>query len=505
MSKKILNTVKYEKPKSNTFDLSHELNTSCNMGLLIPVLTCDVVPGDNFRIDCNALVRLQPLVAPMMHRCNIYFHTFFIPNRLLWENWEEWIANTQNPAPPAFPTLIVNNGSYFPLHDYLDVPDPGQTPQVDDEIISAIPFAAYQRVYNEYYRDENLITEVDSELIDGDNSGNADLVVLRRRAWSRGYLTAALPFAQKGQPVQIPIGSPTQDVNVYRDSALVGPTTIATTTGVNPLIVNSPGGGATNLLMANTTALTFDATHINDLRLAFRLQEYLEKSARGGTRYIEHIKVMFGVTSSDARLNRPEFISGSMTPISISEVLQTSESNTTPQGNMAGHGVAVTGGRGGKYFVEEYGYIMTIMSILPVPAYQQGIPKHFTKTVDRTQYLNPLFAHLGEQQIDNREVMAFLATADQNLPFGYIPRFTEYKLMENRVAGQFRNTLNFWTMARIFATSALPVPLNQDFIEADPTFRVFAVTDPLQDHVLVHIGFNIKANRLLPFYGTPSF
>ncbi len=266
---------------------------------------------------------------------------------------------------------------------------------------------------------------------------------------------------------------------------------------------------ATKVIMDNSAFLQADlstatSSSINDLRQAFRLQEWLEKNARGGSRYIEVIKSHFGVTSSDARLQRPEYLGGGKSPVSISEVLQTSETGVastdpTPQGNMAGHGVNVGGGNNFSYYAQEHGYIIGLMSIQPKTAYFQGIPKHFKK-FDKFDFYFPSFAHLGEQPIYNYELYA-TGTSQDDDTFGYTPRYAEYKHMHSSVHGEFKDTLLFWHMARKFDT--LPA-LNEDFINCEPTKRIFAVELQSAETIYAHVFHDLKATRLMPYFGTPK-
>jgi hypothetical protein len=506
MGKNIFNSVQVEKPKKNVFDLSHDVKMSMKMGNLTPVLVTECVPGDSFQIGCDSLIRFAPMVAPVMHRMDVSVHYFFVPNRLTWENWEKYIvdANTPNPLP------YINYTDDFTADqkkflDYMGVPP--NTGTGITQALNALPFAAYQAIYNEYYRDENLISEVDYELSDGNNTGDAiDFIKMRQRAWEHDYFTASLPFAQKGTAVDIPIGSIDTDVAVnwnsleiianqipaYQSSVLVGTAGVGNSAGVS-----TTGNPA---LIAKTSDLDIQPTTINDLRRAFRLQEWLEKNARGGTRYIENILMHFGVRSSDKRLQRPEYITGLKTPVIISEVLNTSATEQEAQGNMAGHGVAVSTGKYGNYFCEEHGYIIGIMSVMPQPAYQQGIPKTYLKS-DPLDFFWPSFAHIGEQPVTNNELYAYTATANDT--FGYVPRYAEYKYQPSRVAGDFRTVLDYWHLGRIFATQPA---LNQAFIECDPdqVERIFAVQDG-EDNLYCQIMHKIKAVRPMPKFGTPNF
>lgn len=509
MGKNIFNSVQVEKPKKNVFDLSHDVKMSMKMGNLTPVLVTECVPGDSFQIGCDSLIRFAPMVAPVMHRMDVSVHYFFVPNRLTWDNWEKYIvdANTPNPLP------YINYTDDFTADqkkflDYMGVPP--NTGTGITQALNALPIAAYQAIYNEYYRDENLVTEVDYTLADGNNTGDVtDLVKMRQRAWEHDYFTASLPFAQKGTAVDIPIGSIDSDVAVNWNSletpagaVRINSYDIAGSL-VNQEFVDRTAGEATlgtPRLIAKTSDLDIQPTTINDLRRAFRLQEWLEKNARGGTRYIENILMHFGVRSSDKRLQRPEYITGLKTPVIISEVLNTSATAEEAQGNMAGHGVAVSTGKYGNYFCEEHGYIIGIMSVMPQPAYQQGIPKTYLKT-DPLDFFWPSFAHIGEQPVTNNELYAYTATAEDT--FGYVPRYAEYKYQASRVAGDFRTVLDYWHLGRIFATQPA---LNDTFIECTPDQceRIFAVQDG-EDNLYCQIMHKIKAVRPMPKFGTPNF
>lgn len=507
MKPNLFNSVQMFKPKKNAFDLSHDFKFSGDMGNLIPILVNECVPGDQYKISCEAMVRFAPMIAPIMHRVDVSMHYFFVPNRIIWDGWQDFIvSNTDNTPPYPYLSFDGNPSSqYARFLNYMGIPlrQSGGGTSTD---VNALPFAAYQCVYNEYYRDQNLISSVAYKLENGDNNANiSDLLTMRKRAWEHDYFTASLPFAQKGQAVGVPIGNIEGDARVSINQATASPYNqmMIGATGQPNVLVNvgtgTPTPGSTGTIYAETDGLSVQPGTINDLRRAMRLQEWLEKNARGGTRYVENILMHFGVRSSDARLQRPEYITGVKAPVVISEVLNsTGEDGGLPQGNMAGHGIGVTSGNYGKYYCEEHGYIIGIMSVMPKTAYQQGIPRTFLKK-DNLDYFWPSFANIGEQEVQEQELYAY--EADGTDTFGYVPRYAEYKYMPSRVAGEFTSTLDYWHLGRIFATKP---SLNQDFVECDPasTKRIFAVQDGA-DSLYCHVYNKIQAIRPMPKFGTP--
>lgn len=512
--KNLLNSVKIPTVKKSFFDLSYEHKTSFNMGSLIPIGIMPVVPSDRVNVSCSAMCRFAPMIAPMMHNVNVYTYSFFVPYRLLWRGttannrWNDYIANIKTAGVlPSVPTINFEAGTTQPgtLANYLNIPIIDPDRETDLKVV-AFNAAAYQCIWNEYFRDQNLQGEADYLLIDGDNSSNADLYQIRKKAWEKDYFTAALPFAQKGDDVMIPMSG--TDVAVMMEGTGPGSATWSTTGGGGTAGVgvqqSDIPGFPNGSLFANTSEFNSSST-INDLRVAYTLQRWYEQLARGGTRPNEFLKVMFNVNSPDKRLQRPEFISSSSSPIMVSEVLNTTGTEDAPQGSMAGHGVGLSKGRNGSYFVEEYGVVMTLMCVLPRTGYFQGLPKEYFKYNDPTEYFMPTFDHLGEQEVLQGELVID-ATSQELTTFGYVPRYCEYKYPTNRVTGQFQTTLDFWHMARKFSTDGTNPPfLNADFVESNPTTRVFAVTDDSIDHVMVSAWNEFKLTRPMSKYSTPTF
>ena len=487
-----------------------------NMGDLVPVLCQEVMPGDKFRINMEQLVRFMPLVAPMMHRVNVYTH-FFVPNRLVWNDWEKFITGgDKGTDTPVFPTFFNTTSvnflkpypefNYGSLLDYMGFPIKQiqgsiLTTEVPTVKISQLPFRAYQLIYNEYYRDQNLEDPIIIPKTSGELNwliGSSYLLLkLRKRAWEKDYFTSALPYAQKGTQMELPltgealVRAQSDDRSVALGNIISGQDK-AVTTGY------STSNGALYADMENVSSTT-----VNELRQAFQIQKWLERNARGGTRYIEQILSHFGVKSSDARLQRPEYLGGGKTPVTISEVLQMSSTDqTSPQGNMAGHGVSVGNSNQFSRYFEEHGMIIGIMSVIPRTAYMQGIPRFMSKT-DRYDFYWPEFAHLGEQTVKSQELYWSPASAVYNeSDFGYQPRYTEYRYIPDTVHGEFGNTLKFWHMAREFANAPL---LNSDFVkcQGDSLKRPFPVQDN-SHKVYVQTYCNIKAIRPIPKYGNPG-
>jgi len=507
-------------PKYNTFDLSHDKRMSLKMGEIIPVMAVDVLPGDKFTIESSHLTRMMPLLSPVMHNVKVKMRYFFSPNRLVWDNWEDFITgpesatDTEEPVHPYLSTSSIPSS----LADYLGVQTAAGT--VGQALnVNALPFAHYQFIWNEYFRDQNLQAEVDYKLTDGNNGSNAALYSKRKVAWQHDRFTSALPFTQKGPEVTLPVVQPGGRIDLSFDpignaSLLNSAVNGSLATNNTPLATNSQGeliNGGTGGIRAldvtdsnyiNAADLNIVAATVNELREAFAIQKWLELNARTGNRYTEHIQAHFGVKPQDARLQRPEEFGGSVSNIQFSEVLQTSETTTganpSALGQMGGHGITASGSRKASYYAQEHGWIFAVMYVTPDTTYSQGVPAKFNK-VDRYDYYQPLLAHLGEQPVLGKELYATGNSATDDSTFGYLPIYDEYRHEQNSVHGLMRTDLEYWHLGRKFSSQPA---LNASFIQCDPSNRVF-VEEENDEQVIAHVYNDLKVQRKVPYYGTP--
>lgn len=485
------------RPGRSMFDLSYDKKFTCDMAQLIPVMCDEVVPGDFFKIGNQAVIRFQPLVAPILHEINMYVHYFFVPYRLLWEDWEQFISGGVDGAfadpIPEWEPLDTTVGS---LWDYLGFPtgvDPDGAYPID------FPRRAYNFVYNEYYRDQTLQPEVALT--------NEKIL---NRCWEKDYFTSSLPWQQRGPAPAMPIAGTTSAVwpnaSIVAGGAMGG-TLSFNSFADNKLYVNNSDPDYLANVKAffglNTvdlsTASTFD---IADLRLAFQIQNWMERNARAGVRYTEFLRSHFGISPRDERLDRPEYIGGSKVPIIISEVLQTSSTDAnTPQGNLAGHGITVSDAYCGKYLAQEYGLIIGIMSVMPRSAYSQGINRQWLRRTKYDFYF-PEFANLSEQAILKAEILAKHGDVTHNQDiFGYQGRYDEMRTKQSLVCGDMRSTFDYWHLGRQFDAGSPPA-LNADFVKCVPRKDVFAV--PSEPGLIVSFGNIIKAFRPLPYISEPG-
>jgi len=521
----LFNNVSKLRPGRSVFDLSYEKKFNCDMGQLIPVMCDEVVPGDKFKISNEVVIRWQPLIKPILHEVNVFTHYFFVPYRLLWEDdgsgttgWENFITGgSDGTLEPVLPTWeIQTRQGEGSLWDYLGFPIetlPEGAYPLD------FPRAAYALIWNEYYRDQTL-----QEKITSTNS-------IQFRAWTKDYFTSALPWQQRN-PIapSLPIVGETSAV-WSSDSFSSGSSYTADpafdSTQVSPIMnLNQAGGVASAQAFFNANTIDLSAASsfdIADLREVVQIQKFLERNARVGARYTEFLGAHFGVSPRDARLDRPEYIGGTKSPVIISEVLQTSTTgyessptSLTPQGNLAGHGITADRNMVGSYRAEEFGLIMGIMSVMPKPAYQQGMPRQWLRETKYDFYF-PEFAHLSEQPISQAEIYLNDVEIDNTKLFGYQGKYDEMRVKQNMICGTLRSDaavpLDYWHLARNFDSAPI---LDSTFITTgDPTRAtgnapsgtfirkdIFAVQD--EYGLIVNYANKIKAIRPLPAASNPG-
>lgn len=517
----LFSQVPVRKPTRNMFDLSHEVKLSGKMGKLIPFLIEDTIPGDIFKQRAEIMLRMAPMLAPIMHRVDVFTHYFFVPNRLIWNEWEPFITGgpdgTSAPVPPylTLGQLYLADPDYIAessLADYMGLP---AMPTAESTMeISSLPFRAYHLIYEEYYRDQNVEVAQPLELTSGQETTDQihRIMPLKNRAWEKDYFTSALPWTQRGLEATLPFDINYLEVTNVFDAGTGEPLTSGEFLQGDTLLAGqltagtSAGTGKHTARIENIDTDAIQVT-INELRRTVRLQEWLEANARGGARYTEQIFVHFGERVPDYRLQRPEYLGGSKQPVVISEVLAsaTTEGADNGQvGDMAGHGLSVGRQSSFSYKCVEHGWIIGILSILPKPAYQNGVARKFLRT-DKFDYFWKEFANIGEQAILNAEL--FMDDADDvanRATFGYTPRYAEYKYSSDRVSGQFRSSLSYWHLTRQF--TSLPT-LSDTFIQCDAFAqgmnRIFYVTTDI-DNLWIQIYNHLKAYRPMPYFGVPT-
>lgn len=498
----IYDQVRTLRPGRSAFNLSYEKKLTCDLGQLIPIMADEVIPGDTWKIGVEAVVRMMPMVAPILHEINIYFHYYFVPYRLLDANWENFItggvdgqdAHTMPRWQPTGGNITNDNGDIVAdngvgsLWDYFGFPV-GVIP--DGAYPLAWPRLAYNLVYNQYYRDETLQTEI--LMSDG---------IVKQRSWHKDFFTSAMPWQQRGVAPALPVTITGSSKALWPDFLGGGNTNFVFHTPAANVPADAGTKAALELntvSLASASATTFN---VSDLRLAFQIQKWMERNARGGARYVEWLQNHFGVFPRDDRLQRAEYIGGTKMPVIMSEVLQTSQTGTTPQGNMAGHGLGAGRDFCASYSAKEFGIIIGIMSLMPTAVYQQGINRQWLRTT-RYDYYSPEFAHLSEQAVQRCELYASNSSASNTTIFGYQGRHNELRSKQSMCCGLMRSgvsgSLAFWHLARNFASAPA---LNSSFVMCIPRKDYLAV--PSQPACIVNIANVIKAIRPLPIESDPG-
>lgn len=481
---------------------------SMNMGELIPIGVFEALPGDVIDHSVATLIRTQPLLAPVMHEVDAKIHHWFVPTRDLWDDFPDFITGgpngTDNTTAPYI-TLNTTSGALGTLADYLGCP----TIASGTLAVSALPFRAYARIWNEYYRDQDLQTEL--VVSTGNGSDTTTNTALQYACWEKDYFTSARASPQKGPAVSIPLAGNapvygtgkslgltdgTQNWSLRNLSGGVQATTTAYNINVgaasgstNPTnnslgvgVVQSPGISGLQADLSSVSGIDME-----DLRLAASLQRYQENLSRYGSRFVERIMAAYGVRPRSLELDLPLYIGGGQQKISISEVLATAEGTNTDVGDMKGHGITAMRSNRYRYPVPEFGYIITMLIIRPRTNYIQGLPKLWSRET-KEDYYQPELAYLGQQPILNKELYAAHASPDG--VFGYQDAYDSYRYIESTVAGEMRDTLDFWHMARKFSSEPA---LNADFVKSNPTNRIYAI--PAADQLYVMAKHKIRAKR----------
>jgi hypothetical protein len=505
-------------PRSK-FDCQSTHKTTFDAGYLVPVYVDEVLPGDTFNLNMTAFARLSTPLFPIMDNMHLESFFFFVPNRLIWTNWQKFMGQQENPSDSisyVVPQQVspANGYAIGSLQDYMGLPTVGQVTATKTVSHCAFWTRAYNLIYNEWFRDENLQNSV---VVDkGDGPDTVTNYTLLRRGKRKDYFTSALPWPQKGASVTLPLGSTAP----IKTNAIQGASTDVYVKDANnansymydpgsfaAIKLGSAASGTAQLLYADLSAAT--AATINQLRQSFQIQKLLERDARGGTRYTEIIRSHFGVISPDARLQRPEYLGGGTTSININPIAQTSGTNasgtTTPLGTLASMGTGLAHNHGFTQSFVEHGVILGIVAVRADLTYQQGLQKMWSRST-RYDFYFPAFATLGEQAVLNQEIYVTGDTTDTGV-FGYQERWAEYRYYPSRISSLFRSTaagtIDGWHLAQKF--TAVPT-LNTTFIQdTPPVARTLAVGAAANGQQFIFDSFfDVKKARPMPMYSVPG-
>lgn len=495
--------------KRSKFNMSHINSTTCKMGYIVPIMLNECLPGDTWQGDNKLFTRVAPLAAPVMHKVQQQVFTFFVPNRLLWDDWEDFITGGQNGTDTSVPPTISLAPTVGSLADYFGLP------LCDSDIeVSALPFRAMALIWNDFFRDQNLQDEIEFSTESGpDTTTPTDLL---KANWAKDYFTTARVTPQVGDGITIPLGDTAPVTGSFSSNSVIPlseigkfqpyvASTVAPDSsryyaeglgvvGANPQASDS---GLPYVFTADLSAAS--GISIDTLRQAFALQRWQEKRSLYGSRY-EDLLHFWGLSTQDFRLQRPELVSIRSSLLQFSEVLQTAPNagSTDGVGNLSGHGIGAMRSGRWRYYCHEHGFLMSFLVVRPQAVYTQGIERMWSRKT-RYDYWNPEFQHIGQQSVLNKELYADGSDNDEEI-FGYQNRYDEMRRGKNHVTGEFRTTLDYWNMARQFENAP---SLNSEFITSNPTDRIYQLGENLSDQLYIMVQNDLIAKRLISRNGNP--